>query len=227
MEWWIVVLTVVIGAGALVFAATADRARAARRLLAAASPPDRHIPSLSDDAPTPAYVAESDALIRTATATDSALDVARLDRAITGATALAGGWADKAFVTHPARNWAVVEEPMVLVCTGVGSFRELLPAVTAAKRANHALVVVAPAMEADAIGTLAANAAQGHLPGVAVTCPDKAALTAIADAAGATLVRRDDLQSGWLPANSYGRCAVWVSDRKSSWALESLDPLST
>ena len=137
--------------------------------------------------------------------------------------AVAGGWADAAFRTVPGAGWAVVHEPLVLVCTGVGSFRELLPAVELAKRSGRGLVVVAPYVEDAAVRTLVANAVQGDFACVAVTGADPAEVKTVAAATRATLVPRSDLQSGWLPVASLGSCAVWVSSEKQSWALETLN----
>lgn len=216
MDWTVVALVALVGAVALGVAWSTDRTRSRSRAAAALAPPQRHIPTLDADAPPPAYVPEAAALTRTTS--DQAAPPALVE-AVARATGLPGGWAHPASVTDSHRGWAVVGDPLVLVCTGVGSFRELLPAVTAAKRADRPLVVVAPAIEPAAMATLAANAAQGHLRAIAVTCRDLAALQTIATAIGATIVRRGDLQSGWLPITSYGSCATWVSDQRTSWAL--------
>lgn len=221
MDWWPIALTAVLGALALGWAATADRRAASRVADQAASPPERHIPTLSADAPSPAYVSEETAL--TASTGLPVEDVDSIAASVADTEGLPGGWADEAFVTVPAKGWAVVRDPLVLVCTGIGSFRELLPAVTAAKRAGRSLVVVAPAIERDALRTLTVNAVQGHLPGVAVTGVDMEGAARLATACGATVTSRDDLQSGWLPGSSYGGCALWVCDRGTSWVVPTLD----
>ncbi len=220
MDWWLIGLTVVIGAAALTFAASVDRNRRQQREAAVASPPARHVPTLDPEAPAPQYVPQEVALRPKAAPVETP---AGISSAVPKAAELAGGWADPTFVTDHASGWAVVSHPLVLTCTGVGSFRELLPAITAAKRSQRPLVVVAPAIEGDAVRTLAANAAQGLLAGVAVLCPDLDAVSAIATSVGATVVQRSDLQGGWVPPAAYGECDVWVSARQTSWALVDLD----
>ena len=221
MDWWVVAIATGAGALALAWGVAADRRRARRLREAAAAPPQRRLPSLDEQAPPPAYVSEQAAFTppRPAVTDPEAEAIALACRA---GTALPGGWADAAFVTDAARRWAVVRDPLVLACSGVGSFRELLPAVAAAKRAGRALVVVAPAVEPQTLRTLAANAVQGHLPGVTVVCRSLAEVGQLATAAGATILSRDHLQSGWLPESALGRCAVWVSDRDHSWPLPTL-----
>lgn len=221
MDWWVIGLTAVGGAAALGWALTLDRRRARRAAQVAVSAPQRRIPTLPADAQPPVYVTEEEA--RTPRADTTTEDLEALSAAVAANDAVAGGWADAAFVTVPGAGWAVVHEPLVLVCTGVGSFRELLPAVELAKRSGRGLVVVAPYVEDAAVRTLVANAVQGHLACVAVTGADPAQAKGVAAAVGATVVPRSDLQSGWVPVASLGSCAVWVSSAKGSWALETLN----
>ncbi len=221
MEWWPIVAVIAAGAAALIVAATADRRKARRTAQVEAAPPDRHLPTLDPSTEPPAYVSDESA--RTPSPTRPAPDAETVAAAVADNSGLPGGWTDETFVTVPTKGWAAVARPMVLACTGVGSFRELLSAVTAAKKAGRGLVVIATAIEADALRTLAANAAQGYLPGVAVLCESPQAVEKLAQASGATVMRQGDLQSGWLPPTALGGCDLWVSSRTESWVVPTLD----
>jgi hypothetical protein len=97
----------------------------------------------------------------------------------------------------------------------VETIRELLPSLEHAKRSGRPLVVVAPSITRDVLGTLEVNAIQGLVPGVAVIADD-AVRAEIAEIARATPVDATDRRSGWTDPAAFGRLARWTSTRTTS-----------
>ncbi len=129
---------------------------------------------------------------------------------------MAVGHASADFATDVRTGTAVLEDPLVLVCEGgVETIRELLPALEHAKRAARPLVVVAPSIAQDVLGTLEVNAIQGLVAGVAVLADD-AVRAEIALVSHATPVDATDRRAGWADPAAFGHLVRWTSTRTSS-----------
>lgn len=220
MDWWLVFVVAVLGAAVLAAAAATDRRSRMLRRDAESGPPDRTIPGLAPGLPTPDYV--TDPTTPPPDAPDRSLsdaDRAALKRRVLAEDAFRVGWADRLFVTDAASGWAVLRAPVVLTADGVGSVRELLPAVEKARAAGTGLVVAALEVDPSVVATLTANAVQRRLECLAIVPADLAGLKAIAAATGATVVRREDLQSGFLPVDRLGRCDTIVASSDATWVL--------
>lgn len=210
----------IIGTIAVLYGALLDRRRRRERDATLSSPPDRVIPAFSPDAKAPAYVPEASALRPTQLPSPLADDErALLSHQLTDATTVSfsHGYVHPGFVTDTSSGFAVLDEPLVLICADpVLTVRELLTVLTRAKRAGRSLVVVAPSLMEDVVRTLAVNAAQGKLAVVAVEGLPKHELLA---ALGATPVSHDDLVADYLPPESLGTCGRWVSSATTSWMV--------
>jgi hypothetical protein len=212
---WVVVMVVVvvIAAALTVYGALSDRAKNRRRAAEMLGPPKRDIPHLPADARAPQYVTEAQARRRpegaSAPATRAPIDEPA-ERVIDV------GYASADFVIEPGSRDVVLEDALVLVCRDdVETIRELLPALEQALRTSQPLVVVAPAIAQDVLGTLEVNAIQGKVPGVAVLA-DEALREQVVAATGATPVDAADRRSGWLDPHALGHAARWTSTRTSS-----------
>ena len=107
-------------------------------------------------------------------------------------------------------------DPLVLVCADdVETIRELLPALEQALQTGRPLVVVAPAIAQDVLGTLEVNAIQGKVPGVAVLADD-AVRRRSSKRAGPSPIDGTDLRSGWLDPQALGHVARWTSTRSAA-----------
>ncbi|SER36474.1 hypothetical protein [Microlunatus flavus] len=230
MQAWVVVMVVVLAVGLAltVYGALHDRTLNRRRAAEMLGPPERAIPNLPADARPPAYVTEAQARRRPVAQDPEKLGSeietlrARLEAATTEPFAayeprqVAVGHASDDFVTDPSTRTAVLEDPLVLVCAdAVETIRELLPALEHAVRAARPLVVVAPAIAPDVLGTLEVNAIQGKVPGVAVLADD-AVRAEVAQISHATPVDATDRRSGWADPAAFGHLARWTSTRSSS-----------
>lgn len=228
--WVVVMIAVVVVAAALtVYGALSDRAKNRRRAAEMLGPPQRDIPNLPADARSPAYVTEAQARRRptgAASATQLTDDIQDVRQQLRTATTepfaayadreIAVGYASANFVTAPGSREVVLEEPIVLVCSDdVETIRELLPALEQALRTGRPLVVVAPAIAKDVLGTLEVNAIQGKVPGVAVLA-DAVVRGQVVDATGAVPVDSTDRRSGWLDPQALGAAVRWTSAAKTT-----------
>ena len=227
MDPWSVGLAVlvVLGLAAVVFGALYDRARNRRRAAEMLAPPDRVIPHFRADAPAPHYLSELQARRPPDTSAGAALDdgtraeVAQQLAAGSGA-GVAAGWASADFVTDPATGWAVLDEPVVLVCADeVGSLRELLGLLERLLLSRTPLVLVAPRVDREVMATLEVNRIRGLLSVVVVLVGDAEAREALARGCGATPTERADRQAGYLPPGVLGGCRRWVSTDRRSLAV--------
>ena len=226
MDPWSVGLTVlvVLGLAAVVFGALHDRARNRRRAAEMLAPPDRVIPHFRADAPTPHYLSELQAR-RPSDAPEPALDDAtraEVERQLAAGTGtdVGSGWASADFVTDPATGWAVLDEPVVLVCADeVASVRELLDLLERLLLSRTPLVLVAPRVAREVMATLEVNRIRGLLAVVVVLVGDAGARDALARGCGATPTERADRQAGYLPPGVLGRCRRWVSTDRRSLAV--------
>lgn len=233
MDPWSIGLTVlvVLGLAAVVFGALYDRARNRRRAAEMLAPPDRVIPHFRADAPTPHYLSELQARRPAAPPPAAVLDEAtraeiQHQLAADSGPGLGAGWASADFVTDPATGWAVLDEPVVLVCADpVASLRELLDLLERLLLSRTPLVLVAPEVAREVLATLEVNRIRGLLAVVVVLVGDPAARDALARGCGATPVDRADRQAGYLPPEVLGRCRRWVStDRRSVAVIRETSP---
>ena len=229
MDPWTVGLAflVILGLAVVVYGAMADRAknrRAAREML---SPPPRDIPRFRPDAPAPHYLSELQARRPPADAKPVALSPGEresLRSQLETAAAVSAGFASCDFVTDPASAWAVLDNPVVLVCAEpVTTLRELLPVLERLLVARHPLVLVAPGLAPEVLKTLEVNVIQQTMQVLAVTVADADDRRGIAEATGAEPTSRADLQSGYLAATTLGRCGRWVSTAERSYLLQTSD----
>jgi hypothetical protein len=219
------VVLVVVGLGVIVFGALWDRARNRRRAEEMLAPPERVIPHFRPDTPAPQYLSELQARRAPATAAAPALSTgerAELGRRLEdgGSVTIGTGYASSDFVTDPTSGWAVLDEPVVLVCADpVASIRELLGVLERMVLSQTPLVVVAPDLAPEVIATLEVNRIQRRLALVVVVAPDDGERAVVARACGATPTDRSDRQAGYLPPSVLGRCARWVSTVRTSHVL--------
>jgi hypothetical protein len=203
-----------------VYGALSDRAKNRRRAAEMLGPPRREIPNLPADARAPRYVTEAQARRRPQGVSPPVDQRAgrgeeRRERGEEGVQ-VAVGYASADFVTEPGVREVVLDDALVLVCSDdVETIRELLPALEQALTTGRPLVVVAPAIAKDVLGTLEVNAIQGKVPGVAVLADD-AVRQQVAQASGAVAVDATDRRSGWLDPGALGHAVRWTSSRTTS-----------
>lgn len=223
MDAWSIglLVLVVVGLAAVIFGALYDRARNRRRAVEMLAPPPRAIPQFRADAPAPRYLSELQARRPSGIATTG---LSTADRAEVGqllrddsTQRFAVGYASADFVTDAESGWAVLDDPVVLVCADeVSSIRELLGLLERVVLARRSLVLVAPAMPRDVLATLEVNRIQRRLSLVVVLTEDAAVAEGIARSCGARLTERGDRQAGYLPPSDVGECRRWVSTARES-----------
>ena len=227
MDGWTLglVVLVVVGLGVILFGALWDRARNQQRAAEMLAPPSRTIPGFRPDAPSPRYLSELQARRAPAEAATTGLsdaDRATLTRRIEedGTVSISAGYASADFVTDPASGWAVLDQPVVLVCADpVASMRELLGLLERMTLSRTPLVVAAPDVAPEVLATLEVNRIQQRLSVVVVLVRDEDVRSRVAQACGATPTERADRQAGYLPPAVLGRCARWVSTSSHSHVL--------
>lgn len=231
VQTWVVVMVaiVVVALVLTVYGALSDRAKNRRRAAEMLGPPQRAIPNLPEGARSPQYVTEAQARRRPERgSTPEQLNGeiqelrSRLETATTESfrapaeRAIAVGWASAEFVTEPGGREVVLTDALVLVCSDpVETIRELLPALEQALKTAGPLVVVAPSIARDVLGTLEVNAIQGLVPGLAVLADD-AVRAQVVEASGAAPVDAADRRSGWLDPQALGHAARWTSTRRTT-----------
>lgn len=229
--YWGIVAVLVAGTALVAYGWLSDRTATRRTIEALNSPPDRAIPGRSPKADPPHYLVEPAASTRPEGLPSTDLDVDTRDalrERLATAPRIPVGWPSRHFVTDGPTGWCVLDDPIVLLCDEPpATVRELLPALARARSETRPLVVVAPDAAPEVVATLRTNLVQGTLPGLILIAPDEDDRTQVADHTGATPVPRSDLQSGYLPATTLGRCATWVSDEHASWLIPDADPQPT
>ena len=231
VQTWVVVMVAIVAVALVltVYGALSDRAKNRRRAAEMLGPPQRDIPNLPEDARSPQYVTEAQARRRPergSTPEQLSSQISELRSRLETATtepfrayaerAIPVGWASAEFVTEPGAREVVLEDPLVLVCSdAVETIRELLPALEQALKADRPLVVVAPTIAKDVLGTLEVNAIQGKVPGVAVL-GDDAVRAQVVDACFAVPVDATDRRSGWLDPQALGYAVRWTSTSKAT-----------
>lgn len=213
-------LVLVIGIAVVAYGWLADRTETKRRQIALEQPPDRPIPGLAADAPAPSYVSKPEALKTVARTALSPGALATLKQRLAGSPSLAHGHAAPGFATDAGSGLCVLEQPWILVVDEpVTSIRELLPFLQKAAVASHPVVVVAPAIAVDVLGTLQVNAVSGKLANAAVlvrNVDQRRALCSLVDADPLTI---RDLRAGYVPSSAIGNCDNWVSSTERLWIL--------
>ncbi len=229
MDPWSVGLAVlvVVGLVAVVFGALYDGVRNRRRATELLAPPDRAIPHFRPDAPTPHYLSELQARRPPSSVPADVLDDAtraEVERQLAAGSGpgVTAGWASADFVTDASTGWAVLEDPVVLVCADeVASLRELLDLIERLMPSRTPLVLVAPHVSRDVMATLEVNRIRGLLAVVVVLVGEADARYSLARGCGATPTERADRQAGYLPPAVLGRCRRWVSTERRSLAVTS------
>jgi hypothetical protein len=225
MDGWTIGLIVMfaVGLAVIVFGALSDRRKNRRAVAEMLSPPPRTIPRLPADAARPHYVSALQA--RRVTDPRPALDddqQRRLGEQLKAPDTVRVrlGFASDAFVTDRPNARAVLDRPRALVCAEpIMAIRELIGVLEHMISDGSPLVVVAPAMSPEVLDTLEVNHLQRALDVVAILTRDPVPTDLIAQTTGATLISRVDLQTGYLSDHALGRCARWVSDRRSSYII--------
>lgn len=120
------------------------------------------------------------------------------------------GFKSPYFVTDNNSMTAVLNEPLILITDKrLNTVKELLPILEACSSQNKSLLIIADAIDGEALSTLVVNKMRGILPCIAVNAPDfgdrkKATLEDIAVLTGGTVVsqekgmRLDKFDSSWL-----------------------------
>src|SRR5207237_4253851 len=82
------------------------------------------------------------------------------------------GYLSPYFVTDPERMEVVLENPVILIHEKkISSMKDLLPLLEQVARASRPLVIVAEAVDGEALATLVVNKLRGTLQAVAVKAP--------------------------------------------------------
>ena len=218
------VAVIVVGLAVIVFGALWDRARNRRAAVEMLAPPQSTIPQFRPDSPAPSYLSDlqarrprDDAVVRELSPADREQLAAQVKDSTT--VKLAAGFVSRDFVTDRSSSQAVLDEPRVLVCAEqVESTRELLAILEKLILSGTPLVVVAPALSDEVRGTLEVNQIQGTMRLLAVT-PNATDLQLAAEATGAQVRTRSDLQGGYAWTEHLGSCARWVSTAKHSYVI--------
>lgn len=227
MEGWQLglIAVIVIGLVVIVFGALKDRRTNERRRREMLAPPDREIPRFSPDSPTPNYLSDLQAHRPPADAAPTELSTqerAELQAAIRqpGVSTIEAGYASTYLVTDPTTGWSVLRHPNILVSTEpVVTVRELLGVLDRQLPTGRPLVIAAPGISEELIGTFEVNHVRQILTVLPVITDDPQVLTLIGTATAATPVTRTDLQSGYVAPTQLGSCATWIATSKRSYVL--------
>lgn len=215
-----IVLVLVIGIAVVGYGWLSDRSATKRQLAELDQAPDHPITGIDERAGKPSYLSAAAAMRPTSTAELSEGDRAAIEAGLQEAPNLNYGHAAEEFVTDPPTKWCVLPHPQVLVLEQpLQDPRELRTVLRVAAATEGPIVVVAPALSSEALGTFRANIAQGKFAGTVVLIepePDRARLTELT---GATPVDRSDLQADYVPASTLGACGLWVSTASQLWLL--------
>lgn len=227
MDPWLIglIMICVIGVAVIGYGALNDRAKNKRRAAEMMAPPNRSIPQFKPDAAAPHYL--SDLQARRPPEEAEPTDLSQSEReAISqqikeeSTVKIDVGYANRTFVTDPTSSWAVLDQPMILVCAEpVDTIRELISVLEKLILSKTGLIVVAPALGGEVLGTLEVNKIRQTMPLLAVISPDLAQLDKIATSTGASILERTDLQASYVTPEQLGRCERWVSDNKRSFVI--------
>ncbi len=226
MDTWLIGLIAlcVVGVAVITYGALHDRRNNRRREAEMLSAPTRDIPQFSPAETRPQYLSELMAR-RTPSGAETPTGLTAVERATiveqqADAATIGVGYASADFVTDPPSGWAVLDHPRVLVCAETpGSIRELIGVIEKVALAGVPLIIAAPSLPKDVLGTLEVNRIQRRMQVLALTSADPGVIDEVVTATGAHLVSRIDLQASYVTDADLGRCERWVSDRKRSWVL--------
>lgn len=216
-----IMLVLVVGIAVVVYGWLSDRIDTKRRQSALGQPPDRPIPGLDDDSPSPSYLSEADAL---RPAPDlppivSEEQATAIRQQLNGAPSFAHGHVAAEFATE-AGGLCILTNPLILVAdAAITTVRELLPLLEKAREDDRQIVVVAPHLNPETIATLAVNTIQRTLIGCAVELADAGPRRSLSSLVGAEPLGLADLRAGYLPEAALGTCAVWVSSTEQLWVI--------
>lgn len=227
MEGWQIglIAVLVVGVAVILFGALKDRRTNARRRREMLAPPEREIPKFSPDSPTPNYLSELQARRPPTDAQSTGLSAderAHFRSAIRqpGVTTIDAGYASTDLVTDPATGWSVLRHPNILVSSeAITTIRELLAILERQLPTNRPLVVVAPAISPELIGTFEVNHIRQLLTVLPVIVADPDIRAQVAESTGATPMSRTDLQSGYAAPQLLGSCGTWIATPDRSYLL--------
>jgi hypothetical protein len=229
MDPWTIglIVLVIAGLGAIIFGALWDRGRNKQRAAEMLAPPARNIPQFHPDAPAPHYLSDLQARRRPEDAETTELSSTER-QSITQQLAdphtvtAKAGYASRDFITDASSEWAVLDQPAVLVCgDAIVSFRELIGTLESLILSRTPLVVVAPHIAADVLATLEVNTIKQTMRLLAVIC-DEPNLRTVATGCHAMIMDRSDRQSGYLASDHLGRCERWISTATSSHLITAM-----
>ena len=210
----VVTLILVVGIALVVVATIVDR----RNERGVAGQPSRPtLPSTEGEAPS--YLTPADLLAGAQPAeVFTPEEEQRLATQIESTTKLDLVLAAPTLATHTGSR-AILERPLVLVCADqADQFRELLHTLGAAAQDRRALLIAAPAMDADTLQTVIANKLGGKVE-VAVVLGPEDALGALAAATGTTPTPLADRQAGLPRTAELGHASRIVADERGSWVI--------
>ena len=104
---------------------------------------------------------------------------------------------------------------VLVIDADVTSVRALLTPLERAARTSTPLVLVANGFADEVISTLEVNAIQGTIRLIAATAGDSTR-THVCELTGAAPLSAGDLQAGYLPDDSVGRCRAWSATAHGS-----------
>ena len=227
MEGWQIglIAVLVVGIAVIVFGALKDRRTNERRRREMLAPPEREIPRFAPDSPTPHYLSELQAHRPPAAAEPTELSTderAALQTAITSpsVTTIDAGYASTELVTDRTTGWSVLHHPDILVSSeAITTVRELLGILERQLPTNRPLVVVAPAISQELIGTFEVNHIRQIVTVLPLIATDPDIRAQIAESTGATPISRTDLQSGYAAPHLLGSCGTWIATPSRSYLL--------
>ena len=235
MEGWQIglIVVIVLGLAAIAFGAFRDRRLNERRRREMLAPPQRSIPKFSPDSPTPDYLSELQARrppadARSTELTDETRRRLREALAQPGVATVDVGYASTDLVTDPATGWSVLQPAQRAgqPHAPISVVRELLGILENQLPTGRPLVVVAPSIGQELIGTFEVNHIQQVITILPIVAPDDASRSRIAEVTGATPMSHSDLQSGYNVPALLGFCATWVSTPSRSHLLRDPDVLA-
>jgi hypothetical protein len=215
---------IVVGLAVIIFGALRDRAKNKQRERDMLSPPAREIPRFQPDNPAPRYLSELQARRPPPDAEPTDLtqtERAEIKTAMADASTVTikAGYLAREFVTDQTSGWAVLDQPMIMVCAEpVKTVRELLTVLEKLVVTKAPLVIAAPAFTDEVEATLAVNKIRQTLRLLPVAASEPQ-LAAIAAATGASQLIRSDLQAGYVLPTHLGRSVRWVSGPSQSYII--------